>query len=376
MNQTPDETAAASWRFDGYDVTLWRGPSAAREAFERALVAAGQPRPMWHRGATAVLFPDGWENWFLGVRDAAGAAVGGVAVQVAPSRALPGHRVLRCERFGPGVVAPARRAVLQALMALARGQRRVLRLYVETFAMDDAERVALEADMRALGFASVADPRCYAHTLLVPLDGDEEAILASLHATARRHIRAVAKNPVVVRPIEDPAYFARLDAISHETYARTGGSYDPADWSRIVELSRRDPTASRLVGLFRTDVEGPESLLAFAWGCGHGDHVHYSRAGSTRATDLKMPLMYAVVWDLMRWARASGARWFDFGGITMGTNDGDDPLGGISDFKRYFTGRVAQVGGEWTFEPHAVQAHAARMVSATSAFVSRMLART
>lgn len=321
------------------------------------------------------MHPDRWESWFL-TADRAGIAAGAVALHVAPSRALPGHLVLRCERFGPGVSVAAQEAMLRGLVEVARVHPRVLRLHVETFAIDDGEREALAAHLRRLGFASVESPRCYEHTLLVALKGDEEAIFASLHATARRHIRAAGKNPVVVGPVDNPVFGPRLDAISRETYARTGGRYDPPDWSAVLELCRREPAASRLVGVFRTDVEGPERLLAFAWGCGHGDHVHYSRAGSTRATDLKMPLMYPVVWDLMRWARENGARHFDFGGITTGSHESADPLGGISDFKRYFCGTTARVGAEWTLEPRRLRAHAARVVAAASSFVSRVVARS
>jgi hypothetical protein len=374
--QVSDESMQATWRLDGWEVALTRGLSPARAARERALHDAGRVLPLPHRAAWAAMQPAGWDSWFLTVADARGTLAGAVALSVAPSRALPGHLVLRCERFGPGVEPAARAALVQALALVARAHRRVLRLNVETFAIDDAERAALADALARAGFAPVAEPRCYEHTLLVPLVGDEEAIFASLHATARRHIRAVGKNPVVVAPVDDPAYFARLDEISRETYSRTGGTYDPPDWAKVAELCRREPGASRLVGIFRADVAGPERLLAFAWGCGHGDHVHYSRAGSTRATDLKMPLMYPVVWDLMRWARSEGARWFDFGGITMGSHESADPLGGISDFKRYFTGQVAHVGAEWSFEPRRLQARAAHVVSATSSFVSRMLARS
>jgi lipid II:glycine glycyltransferase (peptidoglycan interpeptide bridge formation enzyme) len=81
--------------------------------------------------------------------------------------------------------------------------------------------------------------------------------------------------------------------------------------------------------------------------------------------------MYAVVWDLIRWAKENGARFFDFGGITVGSHGSNDPLGGISDFKRYFSERVVEVGAEWSFEPRPLQAYAARMVSSAAAFLAR-----
>ena len=66
----------------------------------------------------------------------------------------------------------------------------------------------------------------------------------------------------------------------------------------------------------------------------------------------------------MRWAKRVGAEWFDFGGITPGTQaDPTDPLGGISDFKRYFGTDVVTVGEEWVFVPRPVRAAIAGMVA-------------
>jgi dienelactone hydrolase len=367
-------SAAPRWHFDGFEVSMLRGVSPERERRERALLKAGRALPLPHRSAWATLNEPVHNDWFITASDATGPC-GAAALQVASSRALPGHVVVRCERFGPGFSPGAQRAALRALMAFAQTQRRVLRVHVETFAIDGAERDTLEADMETLGFTRTESPRCYEHTVLVSLDRDEASIFSALHRTARRHIRAADKHPVVVKPVVDPADFPRLDEISRETYERTGGTYDPPDWSRVVTLCTREPAASRLVGLYRTDVTGPRRLLAFAWACGHGDHVHYFRAASTRDTDLRMPLMYPIVWDLIRWAKQNGARHFDFGGITTGTHDSRDPLGGISDFKRYFSDQPVRVGAEWSFEPRPIQAHAARMMSSASTFLARASSR-
>ena len=369
-------SSSSAWRFEGFDVELLRGLSPTRERFERELLESGRGLPLSHRTAWVELQRSPADSWFLAVTDSAGNACGGAALQMSPSRALPGHLLARSERFGPALSAGAQRAALQALTILARQQRRILRISVETFAIDAATRAELEGHARALGFARVQPPRAYEHTLLVPLDGDEKSIFASIHKTARQNVRAADKHPVQVRPIDDAALFPRLDELSRETYARTGGMYDAPDWSRIVALGAKHPAISRLVGLFRTDVTGPEALLAFAWGCGHGDHAHYSRAASTRHTDLRMPLMYPVVWDLICWARANGARHFDFGGVTPGNQHGADPLGGISDFKRYFSRHLEAVGAEWSLEPRPMQAHAARFVSSASSWMSRVVSRS
>jgi hypothetical protein len=361
-------------RHQDYQIELIRGINPERAHWERTLAEAGLPLPLPQRMAWAGLHP-GQDSWLLLLRDAAGQVCGGAGLQVARSRALPGHLLLRCERFGPGLSPAAQEAALHAITALARRNRRVLRAYVETYSPDPEQRSEMAEVARQLGFSQLQPSRCYEQTLLVDLTPDEDTVFANLHATARRHIRAAAKHPVEVRAITDPADFARMDEIYQETFARTGVTQQPQDWGALVELCRQEPAASRLVGLYRTDQQGPQALLAFAWGCGHGDHIHYSRAASTRDTDLKIPLMYPVVWDLIRWGKSNGAVFFDFGGVTAGSYDSEDRLGGISDFKRYFSKQVVEVGAEWAYEPRSLQMHAANVMSSASGWLSRLAAR-
>lgn len=303
-------------------------------------------------------------TWFVAVHDAAGAARHGVAFTAHRSRALPGFRLLRAERVDPAIDPPAMLRALRAIADLARRPlSRVLRVYVELFCRDAATRASLPAVLREIGFRPAAHLRSYRQTLLIDLAGDEEQIFARLHATGRRHIRAVARAPVEVRAVTDPGLAPRLEALMRETFERTGGRYLPEDWPAIVRLSAREPHLSRVAGLFRSDAPAPQSLLSFAWGRMHGDHADYTAGASTRLSDVRTPLGYGTIWDLVRWAKREGATYFDLGGITAGTHGSDDPLGGISDFKRYFGGAMVEVGEEWTLEPHPL---AARLAGALS----------
>jgi hypothetical protein len=288
------------------------------------------------------------------------------------SRALPGHLLLRAERFGHSLPRELWAVSVEALTKLARRSARVLRVQVEVFSPEADTRQGLAAHLRACGFRPAHEHRSYANTLTIDLRPDEESILASFRPNTRRIIRSVGKHPVQLRPIDDSAWVGRMAALYRETMSRTGGAPQECNWAGRIELSRQVPEQSRVVGLFRTDQDGPESLLAFAWACAHGDHVCYHAAASTRQADLKISLAYPVVWDLVCWARRHGALWFDFGGITMGSLDSEDRLGGISDFKRHFSKTVATVGEEWLLEPHRSQAQLARLVRAGADWVSHL----
>jgi len=334
------------------------------EEAERQLSLQGAPLPLWHRSVWLRAHPND-QNWFVAVRDVSGRCVCGFAVAVTHSRALPGHSLLRVERFGSAVDAAARNAGLAALSALARGQPRILRVYLGVFSREPGVRDQVARTALALGFRGSHAPRGYAQTVVIDVDHDEAELLAGFHGSARRNIREVTKRTLEIRPITDRAFAPRMHALLAETMGRTGGSYRAADWQAILDLSRDHPALSRVVGTFRTDSSCPNALLAFAWACSHGDHVEYRASASTRVPGDRTSLAYALVWDLIRWAHQSGAKWFDFGGVTAGQHGSSDPLGGISDFKRSFSDRVAVVGEEWLLEPHPLRAKVAQVLSQT-----------
>jgi hypothetical protein len=259
-----------------------------------------------------------------------------------------------------------------AVERLARGHRRVLRLHVEIFSPDSGARESLDRQLLSRGFQPVADPKRYPRTLALDLGPTEDELLRAMDGGTRRKVRAVGRRPLAVRPIDDPTWAARMASIHAETMGRTGGaSRGPGYFARTVRFAAAHPGLSHLVGLFRTDAAGPQSLLGFAWGCRHGDSVQYDAAACTRRSDLNVPMGYPLMWELIVWARRQGAQWFDFGGITIGSHGSADRLGGISDFKRHFTDQVLEVGGEWVLEPRPARAKVAGLVSAGAAWWAR-----
>ena len=333
------------------------------EQFEKGLLRSGVALPFPHRCAWALAQKDS-EAFFVAVRTRSGSCVCGFAVDVETSRVLPGHRTWRVERFAPALTRTAREIGLQALVDHARRQKRVLRVHVEVFSRDPSIRHVIEQVATSLGFRRRENSRMYTDTIAIDLTLDEDKIFGSLHPTARRHIRRVGRHPVALRPVTDIAHAERLAELVEETITRTGGRTEKRDWPAVIDFSKEFPELSRIIGLFRTDVTGPSALLSFAWSRHHGDHADYAVAASTRTTDINLPLGYAAAWDLICWAKRNGAKWFDFGGITSGTFGGNDPIGGISDFKRYFSKQIVTVADEWVFEPHPLRAKLANTVSA------------
>lgn len=334
----------------------------AWETLERQVIAAGLPLSLPSRALWSSLH--GHDARLVTAHDAAGGVQGALGFERAPTRALPGHLLLRAEHAGAALSGEAGPTLIEGAAQLARKEPRVLRVNIEVVLRAPEEHRLVAARMEAAGFRAVERLRQYRNTLVIDLQGSEEDILASFSATTRRDLRVWAERPVQMRPIEDARYGDRLNQLARETFGRTGGHFAPRPWSQRIALCRALPEASRLVGLFRAGRDEPDALLAYAWGCAHGDHAHYDDAGSTRVKDIKVSMMYPLMWDLVRWAKRQGCSWFDMGGAVP-TDAKDDPRLGISDFKRRFSKEMVAVGAEWSYEPHPTRARIARGVQRT-----------
>lgn len=363
-------------------IELIESPAAAWESCEATLDALDTPLPLYHRAIWArQRMVSGVQCSLLSIsssgNDGCRAAF---AIESSPSRALPGHRLLSVVRLGAGaggLDASTLDAGLAHLSALARKDRSVLRASIEVFSLDPEARHLTAESLARNGFVQVPSSRTYERTLVLDLAPSEDQLFAGLHKTARRQIRSISRFPVVVSTATSTSLAERLQELDDETRARTGGSHRRLDWRSIIEMSAQNPQLSRIAILERTDRPGSARVLAFAWGCAHGDVCEYSESGSTRADDLKISTSYALFWDLIIWARKGGARSFDLGGVTSGVAHSEDPLGGISDFKRYFSQREVQVGEEWELVPRPRREMAARVVSRAAGVLraarSRML---
>lgn len=339
------------------------GVGPARVAAEEALLASGRHLPFHVRAAVAGL-PGAEPSILLFCRDAAGRPVGAVGVTSRPARGLGALVVLRAAHVAMPADEGAAAALAAALEAELAATPRAVRLDVELFDRDLMRRRPFAEALAARGFTPTP-VNGYVRTIAVDLRPDEDAILASFSRSARRNVRALDKHPVTLRPIVDEALIPRIEALYRETFARTGGAVVMPDFRLPIASTRTAPHVSRFSGLFRDDDPSPEGLVAFAWGQHHGDRAEYSHGASSRQPDLKVPLVYPLLWDLMSWARREGAVWFDMGGVTLGTDASpDDPLGGISDFKRFFSEEMVEVTEEWSLAGRSMLARLARRLAA------------
>ena len=343
---------------DAFEISHFPANSAEHQQVERQLLAAGVRLPMGHRAA--VIHAHGGNGLFVAVRDGR-QWIGGVFVGERRLRALPGYSLWRIDHLSDALPADAREPVLRYILALVRRHARVVRFNIGLFSRDGSVRAQLGGILRSLGFANT-EANTYTRTVAVDLRPTEGELLSSFSNSVRKRLKEFSriKIPVSVQQIADSTLAPRMNALMKETMARTGGRFTPVDWERRIELAKTHPQLCRIAGVVHGDLEGDDRLLAFVYGCHHGIHAQYSDGASARQLG-RLPLMYPLLWDLLRWARDSGAQWFDMGGVTASSfGDAGDPLGGISDFKRRFSDEVVDVGEEWVLEPGSLVGTLAR----------------
>lgn len=283
----------------------------------------------------------------------------GVVVSVQPSRKLPWLRLGRIRYAGAWLEAlhgdRSVDPVVTLRGALRDADRRLARLSVHAYCLDEAQLGALEGRMATAGWSAEASERDYVRTSLVSLAGDEAALMERLSSSARYGIRSAERRGWRVERVRSSDAAPRLQALHELAFDRTGKAAVSVNLAGAIVASEADPSGSIVLGVYHPGRTGLNALVGFAHGVVAGDSVVYSTAGTERAPDIgSAPLGYGLVWGMMRWGQQQGLPWFDFGGITP-EDQPEHPLARISEFKRKFRGREVRNGSDWFVDLRPVQ---------------------
>jgi hypothetical protein len=342
---------------------------------ERELDARGAPIPLWSRPSVALHLAQRFVDFIIAT-DARGEYAGMLAARRSPTRALPGHQVMRVKAVGDSFASGVGMGMLEAAQRLASSRSRVLRLVVEIECREDEPRRLIGSALEKLGFHRIPCESISARTLAIDLAPDEEAILAGFGRSTRQNVRGAAKHDLQLVPLDDPGFARRMNDLLTESLSRTGAAAQTEDWPAVMRLCAALPERSRLIGVFRGSTRTPDDLVGFAWALHHGDRVQYHTGASARIPGVRLPILYPALWDLIQWARRSGGTWFDLGGVTAGSSGSDDALGGISDFKRGFSKVEVEVGQEWAFEPSPARWRLANLNARIARWIRKRTSRS
>lgn len=169
-------------------------------------------------------------------------------------------------------------------------------------------------------------------SLLLNLAPDEGQLLASFHQKTRYNLNLAKRKGVTIRRVTDEKSISTFLALSHETAARDHITIHPDDYfSTMLGILGKEEMAQ----LFLAEYEG--TVLAANIVIRYGDTVTYLHgASSNDSRNVMAP--YLLQWEQMRWAKASGAHWYDFWGIAPSDADATHAWAGITRFKKGFGG--------------------------------------
>ncbi len=253
-------------------------------------------------------------------------------------RRVPGFGELWYAPKGPGVADEA--ALVEALAA-----RSVMNSAFLVKVEPELEEARTDLrEWRAAGLRKAAsDVQMSRATIIVDLDRDDDALLASFKSKTRYNIRLAGRRGVEVTPVEmTDANIATMYSLMAATRERAGFFLRSEKYFRgYWELQ----AASGQAQLFFASWQG--RVLAGVFATFLGTHGWYKDGGSTKEhSELMAP--HLLQWEVMRWLRERGVRTYDLVAVPSASQLKDShPLFGLYRFKSGFSEQITEFVGTW-----------------------------
>jgi len=222
-------------------------------------------------------------------------------------------------------------------------QKKAILLKLEPDAWDP---LPVEEQAYLNGFIPGAAPVQPRRTIVVSLQGDEDAWLGRMKQKTRYNIRLAERKEIVVRPSQDLEAF---HALMQVTSNRDGFGVHSLDYyQKAYKLFQ----PGGHVVLLEAGYAGKPlaALMAFA----AGKRSWYFYGASSDEERNRMPT-YLLQWEAMRWAARQGCAEYDLWGVPDVDEDvleesfehRSDGLWGVYRFKRGFGGSLMRSAGAW-----------------------------
>jgi peptidoglycan pentaglycine glycine transferase (the first glycine) len=183
-------------------------------------------------------------------------------------------------------------------------------------------------------------------TLLISLEGGEDAWLERMKQKTRYNIRLAERKDVLVHASTDVSAFHEMMLV---TGSRDGFGVHSLEYvQRAYDLFASRGEAVLLIASYQG------RPLAGLMGFARGERAWYFYGASTGEERSRMPA-YLLQWEAMRWAAGRGCRWYDLWGVPDADEEAleanfaqrSDGLWGVYRFKRGFGGELKRSAGAW-----------------------------
>ncbi|MBN2100349.1 peptidoglycan bridge formation glycyltransferase FemA/FemB family protein [Candidatus Dojkabacteria bacterium] len=169
------------------------------------------------------------------------------------------------------------------------------------------------------------------HKWILDITPDEEDLLSGMKKNTRYAIRRSAKEGIKVESSIDPSDFDKFWDLFMETVERQ--SFVPHEKDYYIKQMKAF-AEDRQYRIYWSHLNG--KVLATALIPFYGDTANYLHAASTNEIKNTFPA-HALIWQIIRDAKAEGLSYFDFWGIAP-TDDPKHPWSGFTFFKKSFGG--------------------------------------
>ena len=179
------------------------------------------------------------------------------------------------------------------------------------------------------------------YTFMLDLTKPEDELLAAMHPKTRYNIKVAQKHNVVIQEDNSPAAFAQYLRLTAETTDRQGFFAHNPDYHRTMWKIMHD---AGIAHLFTASFEGDvlSAWIVFVW----GDTVYYPYGSSSRNhREVMAPTL--LLWEIAKWAKRKGLKYFDLWGAMGPEPDVHDPWYGFHRFKQGFNPRLVEFAGSF-----------------------------
>ncbi len=179
------------------------------------------------------------------------------------------------------------------------------------------------------------------YTFLLDLTKSEDELLKAMHPKTRYNIKVAQKHGVIVKEDNSPEALEKYLALSQETTTRQHFYAHNETYHRTLWAVMRSAGVAHLF----TATYGKTILAAwivFVW----NDTVYYPYGASSRLyRETMAPTL--MLWEIARWAKLKGLKYFDLWGALGPTPDPKDPWFGFHRFKQGFSPQFIEFVGSY-----------------------------
>jgi hypothetical protein len=249
------------------------------------------------------------------------------------------------EKWVPALDSPDTdyKELISAITKLCRKNTKLMSLRLRPYAPGFESLSAVLAQTMSIAFTSQA--KAFHNTRFIDLStpADQYVSQMSSNQRVRLKIREKYKNDVKIEEIHSKAEIPALERSLRESFQRSTNS--TAEFQFASFFSNESTIAPNITLLGFYKAENLTDPQAFISGVKHGPVAEFSVGGSLSDPELrKFPFNHVLMWKLIEQQKQLGTSTLDMGGITAGNED--DPMAGISAFKRNFPGYEAPTGKE------------------------------